>query len=196
VDVTVEVLVKEPKSLDVGDQAVFFTNMLTLGEGATLRAVEYRRIIDGKPDPRAQVVFALQAIVDEDLAKRLAAASLVIVGKVSSVKVASETLQPHPVSEHYPEWRDAVIEVEAMLKGDTNQKTVVLRFPGSDDIAFHQVPKATVGQRGIWILQPDARQGAPRVMVDGREREAHMASDANDFHPMPLLERIRELLKR
>src|SRR5438105_421873 len=55
-------------------------------------------------------------------------------------------------SEHSPRWREAIIRVQSMLKGDRTEKMVIVIFPSTDDRLWAQSPKFTVRQAGIWLL--------------------------------------------
>ena len=192
----ITVLVKDYKLLKVGDQAVFFTNVSIMGESVAVRAVGYRKITKGGAAPKKQIASAQQMMEDRALVERIAGAEFVVVGKVSSVRVAPETLRPHPISEHYPYWREAIIEVESTLKGDPTRARIVVRFPGSDDVAFRSIPKLKVDQEGIWILRRDLRPGAPKALLEGKEIEAYMAQDPRDYQAKSQLKRIRQLIKQ
>jgi hypothetical protein len=192
----ITVLVKDYKLLKVGDQAVFFTNVSRMGESVAVRAVGYRKIAKGETAPKKQIASALQMMEDRALVERIAGAEFIVVGKVSSVRAAAETLRPHPISEHYPYWREAIIEVESALKGDPTTARIVVRFPGSDDVAFRSTPKFKVGQEGIWVLRRDLRPGAPKALLEGKETEAYTAQDPRDYLPKSRLERIRQLIKQ
>ncbi len=192
----ITVLVKDYKLLKVGDQAVFFTDVSIMSESVAVRAVGYRKIPKGETAPKKQIVSALQILEDRALVERIVGAEFVVVGKVSSVRAAAETLRPHPISEHYPYWREAIIEVESTLQGDPTRARIVVRFPGSDDVAFRSIPKFKVGQQGIWILRRDLRPGAPKAFLEGKETEAYMAQDPRDYLPKSRLDRIRQLIKQ
>ena len=195
-DKKITVLIKDDHLFKVGDQAVFFTNVGSMGESVAVWAIGYKKIDKGKTAPKKQIASALQSLEERALIERIAGAEFVVAGKVSSVKAAPETLQPQPISEHYPHWREAVIEVESTLKGDPATTRIIVRFPGNDDVAFRSIPKFKVGQRGIWILRRDRRPGVPKPRIEGKEVEAFMAQDPRDFQPNSRLEKIRQLIKR
>ncbi len=192
----ITVLVNDSNLLKAADQAVFFTNVAIMGESVAVRAVGYKKIGQGETAPRKQITAALQTMEDRALVERIAGAEFVVLGKVSSIGVAAETLQTHPISEHYPHWREAIVEVEATLKGDSSRTRIVVRFPGSEDVAFRSIPKFKVGQQGIWILRRDIRPGAPKAILEGKETDAYMAQDIQDFQARSRLEKIRQLIKQ
>ena len=59
-------------------------------------------------------------------------------------------------SEHAPRWREAVIRVRTVDKGKADPKLLVV-FPTTDDRAWAQSPRFTVGQAGTWLLHSDSR---------------------------------------
>jgi hypothetical protein len=96
------------------------------------------------------------------LKKQLAEADAVVTGKVTKVRslteskahalnVLTENKETH-VSEHDPNWQEAIISVQAVEKGEPNQKQVVVVFPGSDDVMWANAPKYQKGDSGTWIL--------------------------------------------
>jgi hypothetical protein len=192
----VTVQVKDPKPLSVGDQALFFTNVWILGESVAVQAVGYRKITKGEIDSRKEIMYTLQGLEDEALAERIGGAEFVVVGRVSSVRPAPETQQRHPISEHYPYWQEAVLEVASPLNGGPARTRLVVRCPGSTDIAFRAAPKFKVGQQGIWILRGDPRPGAPKALLEGKEIEAYMAQEPRDYQAKSQLKRIRQLIKQ
>jgi hypothetical protein len=40
------------------------------------------------------------------------------------------------ISEHAPDWQEAVIAVQSVLKGASRAKEIVVRFPGSLDVMW------------------------------------------------------------
>jgi hypothetical protein len=192
----ITVLVNDDHLFKVDDQAVFFTNVRSMGESVAVGAVGYKKIDKGETAPKKQIASVLQSLEERALIERIAGAEFVVAGKVSAVRAAAETLQPQPISEHYPHWREAVIEVESTLKGDPATTRIIVRFPGNDDVAFRSIPKFKVGQSGIWILRRDRRPGVPKPRLKGKEVEAFMAQDPRDFQTNGRLEKIRQLIKR
>lgn len=125
-------------------------------------------------------------VSDEDLQKHIADAELVIAGKVSEVRTPIEPRKRRPITEHDPQWREAVVEVEAVMKGSESLKKVVILFPGTLDVAWVGVPRFKVGQQGIWIVRKEPET----------ETEAYAVKDPLDFHPRTQLERVRQLIRK
>lgn len=178
----VTVLVKDPTGLQVGEQALFFAQGWLLGEGVAVQ--EMGRLKKGiLVNPGEHIAAAGQSIADQNLQRRIASADVVVMGKVSETKLRAEPDRPRPITEHDPQWQEAILEVEAVFKGDASLKRIVVLFPGTLDVAWVNVPKFKVGQEAIWILHRD-----PTL-------QAYTALDPLDFQPKNQLDRVRDLIK-
>src|SRR5262249_32636289 len=157
-------------------------------------------------------------------------------GQVSAVRVAPEQLAPpsasgvrtarslgadqpaatggrRRISEHDPLWHEAVIEVASVEKGAHSRRQVVVRFPGSNDVAWRAFPKFTPGQRGVWMLRQEEGGGvAPVTSRGARARSArraaataakgtpagaarYVAPEQPAFQPIEQVELVRDLLR-
>ena len=152
-----EVTVFPSEGLKPGEQRVFFTSVRLLGE--SLGVQEVGRPAGTAADLGAAVGSARSEIQREALAARLAAADLVVSGRVLSTRATqAEPKLSGPITEHDPLWREAVLEVDSVLKGQVAGKTVAFWYPGSIDVMWAAVPKPGEGQEGTWLLH---RQDAP-----------------------------------
>jgi hypothetical protein len=97
------------------------------------------------------------------------------------------------ITEHNPDWQEAVITVDSMIKGPASAR-VVVRFPGSLDIAWHRLPKFTAGQTGTFLLHKDTMSGAPHAMMAGRQVTAYIAPAATDILSAADAARVRALV--
>lgn len=91
---------------------------------------------------------------------RFAAADVVVSGRVGEVRAAA-VRQPRgtiqlPITEHDPQWREAVVEVTAVHKGRRVPRSIRVRFPASTDVAWARAPKLHAGQQGTFLLKRDA----------------------------------------
>ena len=180
-----------PQSMKVGQQAVFFTNGLLYGESIVVAEVGHLSAGRDSSLLRRDIEASLQKIADTALSARLVRAALVVSGRVSEIRPAPERAQRPPDTEHNPEWRQAVVEIETAEKGTLSEKTVVILFPASYDEVWMVSPKFQVGQRGIWILQKDQdEKGWPLLRLPG-----YTALNPLDFQPIEQLDRIRRVLK-
>ena len=134
----------------------------------------------------AQVQSASEAAQSNELTQRLAQAQLVISG-VASEPAAFAPDQPHPISEHDPDWGTATITVDTVEKGAQSGPTQNILFPRSTDIAWYRVPKVKAGDRGVWLLHNrDTR---------GKSVPALAVVHPLDFQPATELEQVRTLLR-
>jgi hypothetical protein len=170
----------DPSPVRAGDQIVLFARTWLAGDHVAVQEVG-RLPGAGPADLAARIAAARRSVGDQNLRARLTAADLVVRGRISAVRPAPRD-PAQGVSEHDPFWQEAVIQVSAVLKGDSSLKEVVVLFPGSRDIAWVNAPSFRVGQEGLWILTRDARANG------------FTALDPFDFQPASELARIRRLL--
>ncbi len=93
---------------------------------------------------------------------------MIVVGRVEAVRAATAQTGPgRRVSEHDAAWQEAVILVESAMKGGQAGQRVVVRFPGSLDVAWRATPRFTTGQEGTFLLRQDTISGSPNAMIAG-----------------------------
>ena len=103
---------------------------------------------------------------------------------------------PHRVSEHDPDWHEAVVEVQSVLKGgQVKGNKVVVRFAGRNDVAWIRSPKFAKNQQSIFCLNRDQASGVPTEKVGGRELAVYTCLGHGDALPMSDAPRVRSLLK-
>lgn len=177
--------------LKPGDQLAFFTRSWLYGE--SMAVVEVGRMEEQKtPGLKSQLEESGQNVADRRLIDRLNRAEIVIVGKVRSVEPAKVELRSRIESEHNPDWWQADIDVESVVKGALQAKTLSILFPHSGDEMWLESAKFTVGQEGIWILQRNQQEkGWPVMRVPGLT-----ALHPLDFQTKDQVARIRTLLQR
>lgn len=155
------------QDLTAGEQRVFFTNVRLIGE--SLGVEELERPAGRAADLAVQVRGAHGELVRDELAARLAAADLVIAGRVLSTRPAATAPElaeeGEEASEHDPQWREAVLEISSVLKGNAAGKTVTFLYPGSVDVMWAFVPKAKAGQEGTWLLHRHTPEKGAAVFV-------------------------------
>ncbi len=180
---TVTVQVLDPSSLRGGVQATFYTQAWIFGEGVAVREVGHELVVQAAaaaPGQDAQTIR--QQRQDEQLRARIAAADMVMVGRVVSVgpSTLSQFQPAGPVTEHDPVWQEAVVEVEMGIKGVADARRVVVRFPTSMDVQWFNAPRFTTGQEGVFIFTRDQISGVQLAMVAGNQVEAYTALAAED----------------
>lgn len=201
--VTVEA--KDVSAFRQGTQATFFTDGWIFGEGVAVREVGHE-IAPAAMEAttlaahREEIQKTRKEVSDADLRERIQAASVVIVGRVTAIRPATMAAgapgPPAIVTEHDPEWQEAVVHVESAIKGSEANKEVIVRFPASQDVAWHDVPKLKQGQVGTFLLQKDQITGMAKTMLAGAEVEAYVAPETRDVLPASEAERVRTLAQR
>jgi hypothetical protein len=162
-NVTVEV--KDPGAFQPGMEVTFYTDGWMFGSGVAVKELSHT-IWPGGGTPGETVRSEEKAlgqieqqIGDDELKQRLASADFVVIGRVTDVRkwTAPEiTSVPHRVTEHDPDWHDAVIKIESVLKGPKPKKNeLVVRFPQCNDVAWAHAPKFEKHEEGIFVLKKD-----------------------------------------
>jgi hypothetical protein len=139
-----------------------------------------------------------EQISDQELRDRLNSADFVVIGRVTDVHrwTAPKSATPHRVSEHDPDWHEAVVEVQSVLKGgQAKGNKVVVRFPGRNDVAWVNSPKFAKNQQGIFCLNRDQTSGVPTEKMGGRRVTVYTCLGHGDSLPMSDAPRVRSLLK-
>jgi hypothetical protein len=184
-----------------GERGVFYTNGWLFGEGVAVQSV-------GHTDAKAATAGAgvkppVQAKADRDLEDHVADADLVVTGRVVMVRVPAESEvraaggRPAPISEHSALWREAVIDVDAVGKGRSSPKRVVVRFPSSTDVRWATVPKLHPGQAGVFLLHKSRDTPAGRTSVSKAKVRPPIYAlvHRQDFQPPQKAADIRDLVE-
>lgn len=175
-----------------GESTVLFATSWLYGD--SIAVIEVGRMEPREPERmRKEIHEAQQGIADEHLTERIARAELVILGKVIGTHPAPEDIRRRmPITEHTPDWWVAEIEIESVEKGHHEGKRISIYFPNSQDVAWHDAPKCTPGDEGIWILQRDQQEkGWPIMRVSG-----FTALHPLDYQPPERLNHVRSLVRR
>lgn len=223
-DVTVELGARQ--KVKVGDEAVFYTNGWMFGESIAVRALGVR------PVPKAtRAVLGMRAaepptnLRRRKMEERVSSADLVVTGRVRNVRLpagedapatrsaarsarkgiaagAPETGRRRPITEHDPQWREAVVEVDDVEKGSGQKKEVVVRFPSSNDVRWYRAPKFEPGQQGVFILhkaEPGSKAKKPTLRAtvtaaEAEDEEAYTCLAPEDFQPVQKSSEIKALI--
>ncbi|HYO13098.1 MAG TPA: hypothetical protein VE685_07895 [Thermoanaerobaculia bacterium] len=152
----ITVQLQEPGTDPPGRVGVFFTRGWIYGE--TLGVVEVGRAAGDPGALRGQVLAADRRSQDQILAERVQGAALVVVGKVVETRPAETG--PQPITEHDPQWWEAVIEVDSVLKGSKPEgNRVTVLYPESLDVMWYEAPKPRKGWDAVWLLYRGQRPG-------------------------------------
>ncbi len=193
-NVTVEV--KDPSAFRDGTQATFYTDGWIFGSGVAVKELghEIDKAAGAGEKPHAQ---AQEQISDQELQNRLNSADFVVIGRVTEVRRWRVSKYTTPrVSEHDPDWHEAVVEIQSVLKGgQVKGNKVVVRFPGRNDVAWVHSPKFEKNQQGIFCLNRDQTSGVSTEKVGGRQVTIYTCLGHGDSLPLSDAPRVRSLLK-
>jgi hypothetical protein len=202
-NVTVEV--KDPGAFRPGMEVTFYTDGWIFGSGVAVKELSHTvRPSGGKrggAGAEEKVIGQIQQqISDQALRQQLASADFVVIARVTDVRTwtAPEVASvPHRVTEHDPDWHDAVIKIESVLKGPKIKKNkLVVRFPQCNDVAWVHSPKFEKHQEGIFFLKRDEVSGAPVALLEGAEVNAYTCLRSGDWLPKSDASRVRSLLRK
>jgi hypothetical protein len=144
----------------VREQVLFYANGWLFGDTVAVESVKQEKPTPATTMLAGRVSDPVRNLTDRELQNRVADADMVVEGEVSSVHLPqAESLTAtrtanvaRPLSEHDPKWREAVINVGAVHRGNPATKQVVVRFPSSTDVQWYRAPKFRTGDRGVWLL--------------------------------------------
>jgi hypothetical protein len=204
---SVMVKLKGPEPIPVGARVLFYANGRIFGDTLTTEEVGHAVMSQGpaaaaaQPDSTAQIARARQEAAEDQLRSRLNSASAVIVGRVGQVRLPSGGIAALdqggrlPISEHDPQLREAVNDVQDSIKGATPGESVIVRFPASKDVKRIKYPKLETGQSGTFILHGDNVSGLATANLGGSTVPAYTVRQSTDILPTAEAGRVRELLK-
>jgi hypothetical protein len=192
-DITVRF--KKPGEIRAGRTMTFFTNGWIFGSSIAVDAVGYVSETD-KEGLAPFVQAGFMAKNNDVLSTRLDSAEMVVAGKVEKVQKSAEGTTH--ISEHDPNWHEATINIDEVVKGEKRAKKAAVLFPKSDDIRWYKIPKYQEGQQGVWLLQPGKKQEpkgiAPKVLAAVPDSDVLTTLHASDFLPLSELGRVKSLL--
>ncbi len=183
-----------------GTSAIYFVNPLLYEKNiaVTVTAIADDQLVK---DLLKQVTEAIEAKRKKPLSDAEKSADSIVTGVVEEIRLLPDSKVDKLrslangydlYSEHSPRWREAVIRVQNVTKGNADRKLLV--FPSADDRAWANSPKFTVGQAGTWLLH-GATHGAAqlsddraRILLasekfDGSQLQAYTALQPEDFRP-------------
>lgn len=179
-EVTVELTA--PGSVREGQTAIFFTNGIVFGEHLDVKEVGRMTTPADLAALRRDIGAVRAKTEDEKVQARVQSSVLVVTGKVLETKPLA---QSGPLSEHDPEWAEAIVEIETIEKGSHDGRTVTVYFPRSTDEHWLLSPKFRPGQQGIFLLHREDTKGFPQG--------GFFALSPLDFQPLEKGELIRRL---
>lgn len=199
-NVTVEV--KDPSAFQEGTQATFYTDGWIFGSGVAVKELGHQMGPGvGETTKAAGEKTNLQApeqISDQELRDRLNSADYVVIGRVTDVHAWTKPKSgtPYRVTEHDPDWHEAVVAIQSVLKGGkVKGNKIVVRFPRRNDVAWIRSPKFQKNQQGIFCLNRDQVSGVPTTKLGGQQVSVYTCLGHGDSLPMSDEARVRSLLK-
>ena len=200
---TVTVEVKDASVFQEGTHAKFYTDGWIFGSGVAVKELghEVGTVVSpvevtsaGKPSGQGK-----DEISDQELLDRMKTSDFVVVGRVTDVRKWNvpkpKSGAPSRVTEHDPDWHEAVVEVQSVLKGGkVKGNKVIVRFPSRNDVAWVSSPKFAKNQKGIFCLNRDQSSGAPAT-VGGQKANVYTCLGHGDALPISEEARVRSLLK-
>jgi hypothetical protein len=163
-DVTVKL--QEGSDLKAGDQVVFFTDAWLFGNtGVAVRSLGHHApgpgtALRSNQDPVAN-------LSDRDMQTHFEDADMVVTGTVTGVRVPDAARRDRVPSEHDPQWREAVVEVDRVYKGKPEKQEVLVRFPASVDRMWYRAPKLEVQSRGHFMLHRWSPDLGKKTLAEG-----------------------------
>jgi hypothetical protein len=196
----ITVLLRAPGSVQVGEQATFFVNAAVFGESVAVQEVDHTPMTPAA-ELAPQVTDVMDRLREDEVRARIESADVVVTARVAQVRAVPEQLaaavrgMPGPVSEHDPEWTEAVLDVESVLKGTAPPAPLVVIFPASTDVMWVNAPKFHAGQEATLMLHTD-QVPATQVpaTVAATFASVYTALETGDVLPKEQSERLRSLI--
>ena len=183
--------------LEVGTRAMFYTNVWILGTGIALRATSHSIPPATAVAASSPALSAQQTADEDDLRNRLSLADIAIVGEVTAVHnppVAAFASAPRRITEHDPQWKDAVLSVQSWIKGSGPVAHVVVRFPSTRDMAYRSYPKFQEGQKGTFLLHKDQVSVSPFAAFEGTPVPTYTSTSSKDVLDVNAGTKLKALL--
>lgn len=201
-NITVEV--KDASAFQEGAHAKFYTDGWIFGSGVAVKELghEIGAAATESANTAAEGMKAhgQNQITDQELLDRMKTSDFVVIGRITDVHKWNvpkpKSGAPSRVTEHDPDWHEAVVEVQSVLKGGkVKGHKVIVRFPNRNDVAWVNSPKFTKNQKGIFCLNRDQSTGAPTTKMGGQQVNAYTCLGHGDALPISEEARVRSLLK-
>jgi hypothetical protein len=183
----------QPDAPARGERATFYTEIISFGK--IMEVQEVKHVIIPATASAASEEDQVSKMKKAELARNVQEATVVLAGKVMFVSQppAAAGAEEGQMSEHDPQWRDAVVQVDNVIKGRVANKEITVRFPASTDVAWYKSPKLKEGQQAVFILGED---GATLGHANAAAGEAPPAiTRPNSVLPITSLSEIRAAKK-
>jgi hypothetical protein len=207
---SVTVLLQDQERVKAGEAATFYTNASFFGDTLAVQSTGHEDLDSARASLVASTGDPVRNLAQRDLRIHVAAAETVVTGTVTSTYLASVPAvamalapTPGPISEHDPEWHDAVVTVANVEKGASGQNQVVVRYPNSMDVRWYRVPKLRPGMTGSFILHsPDAPEHKdavtagllPSAVSAAPQPPQFVLLHPEDFQPHDQVDTVRAMI--
>jgi hypothetical protein len=194
----ITVALTEAEELAPGAQFLFFANAWLFGSSIAVQ--EVGRVAADQPGVAARAAAGVgdraRNTTRRELRRHVEDADIVITGQVAMVRpspsaAARAREEGQPITEHDPQWQEAIVEVESVERGELGAKQVTVLFPASMDVMWRDAPKHRPGERGVWLLH---REEVPRGVSEAVP-DAFAVVHGDDFYGADRLDEILEVLQ-
>jgi hypothetical protein len=197
-DITVELSGRQ--KVAIGQQMIFHATGWMFGESVAVRSLREEPLESGRRLAASTGTGAVDRHTEKKRLSHFADADLIVAGKVVAVRLPADSAAAkkkdrasvnYPITEHDPNWREAIIQVDDVIKGAHPEAQVIVRFPASSDVMWHGTSKFEAGQQGYFLLHRNPAKGSKaksskkqRGVKAGRDiADYYLALDSADFQP-------------
>ena len=192
----ITVVLADAEGLRPRGQYLFFVTAWLFGTGIAVR--EVGRVEADEPEGGARAAARVEETASNaaqrELRRHVEEADLVVAGRVTLVRpsqsAAAAAEERRPITEHDPNWQEAVVEVQSVVSGQLRAPQITVLFPASMDVMWRDAPKHRPGERGVWLLHEE--QVPPGVAE--AVPNAYAVVHRGDFFGMDRLDEIREVV--
>ena len=180
------------QSVEQGGEYIFHTNGWLFGASLAVVCVAVTPATQSTLQ-RVRAVATSKPM--QALRARANRAELVVSGQVTQVRQVERPARA-PISEHDPDWRDAVVRVQHVARGSARTAgNVVVRFAGSRDVRWAKAPKFTVGEEGVFMLGDKSKEGAALRSAAKVPKDRYLVVESEDFVPKEHAARVLSQLE-
>jgi hypothetical protein len=203
---TITIIAKDPSLFENGSKAIFYSRGWIYGPGLAVKELRHETVT-GAEDKRAlnaHASGAKQALnahaletmqSDTTLSEHIAEADAVVVGTVTAVR---DPIVPCGfgilgISEHNPLCKQAVVRIEDAMKG-VSSRHIIIVFPSSLDVAWHDAPRFEEGEEATFILKKDVA-ATESVTQTGAHVPAYTVLSPSDVLPKEKAAQVRAITR-
>lgn len=192
-EITVEL--RPRTTTNENEQAICYAEGLMYGEGLAVRELGWQRVSATSARARAQLDQVVAAEPERRLKRRVDSADLVVTGRVTSTAPVPRGPNP-PISEHYPDWHLATVDVEGVEKGEQAPGQVRVKYAASEDVAWYRAPKLHEGDQRVFLLHRGDQVVESGPHADAIATDDFVVVDPLDVQPIDERGRIQALVNQ